>query len=171
MPAIRPANFWREPSHWVSLACRLVLGVVLLWAGASKVADLETSVTAVRAFQLLPFALTRPVGYVLPVAELLVGCAIVIGLFTRWAALIGGLLMVAFMIGLASVWARGISIDCGCFGGGGEIAAEQAIKQYPLDLARDLGLLLTAAWLVWRPGRLASLDAWLFPPLDRPAAD
>ncbi|MDR1387640.1 MAG: DoxX family membrane protein [Propionibacteriaceae bacterium] len=171
MPSPHGASPWRDPFGWVSLACRLVLGVVLFWAGAAKLTDLEASVTAVRAFQILPFDLTRPVGYVLPVAEALIGAAIVIGLFTRWTALIGGLFMVAFIIGLASVWARGISIDCGCFGGGGAIAAEQALKQYPIDLARDAGLLATSAWLVWRPGRLASLDAWLFPPLDRPRTD
>ena len=45
-----------------------------------------------------------------------------------------------FIVAIASVWYRGISIDCGCFGGGGEVDASQT--QYPAEIARDLGLLL-----------------------------
>ncbi len=44
----------------------------------------------------------------------------------------------AFIIGIASVWARGITIDCGCFGGGGYDA--DAASQYPWEIARDVGL-------------------------------
>ena len=58
-------------------------------------------------------------------------------------------LFVAFIIGIASVWARGINIDCGCFGGGG--ADPDAASQYPWEIARDVGLL--AASLV--PGLAA----------------
>ena len=57
--------------------------------------------------------------------------------------------MVVFILGIASAWARGLSIDCGCFGQGGTIAAAQT--QYPQEIARDVGLLACAAWLVAQP--------------------
>ncbi len=51
-------------------------------------------------------------------------------------------------------------IDCGCFGGGGEIGAKSTT--YPLDIARDALFALAGAWLWWRPRTLASLDRYLF---------
>jgi uncharacterized membrane protein YphA (DoxX/SURF4 family) len=142
------------------LLARLIVGVVLIWAGALKVTSPAVSARAVNAFQILPYDVARYVGYALPLVELLIGLMLVFGLFTRLAAVVGGLLMVAFIIGIASAWARGLSIDCGCFGGGGTIAAAQT--QYPLDIMRDLGVAACAAWLVVRPRTAYSLDHRLF---------
>ena len=74
----------------------------------------------------------------------------------RMSALLGTLLMLAFVIGIASAWARGLSIDCGCFGGGGTIGAEQTA--YPFELSRDVALTLAGAWLVRRPHTAYGLD-------------
>jgi hypothetical protein len=78
---------------------------------------------------------------------------------------VSGLLFVAFIIGIASVWARGLSIDCGCFGGGGYDA--DAASKYPWEIARDVGLLLLSAYLVWQGRTRLALDNLLFP--DRAA--
>jgi uncharacterized membrane protein YphA (DoxX/SURF4 family) len=94
---------------------RLVLGGVLLVAGALKVTNLGQSALAVRAYQLLPYDLAGYVGYALPVIEIIVGLLLVLGLFTRPSAIGGSLLMLAFVVGIASAWARGLAIDCGCF--------------------------------------------------------
>lgn len=147
---------------WIGLICRLALGIVLVVAGGIKLPALEQSVLAVRGYQILPYELAVFVGYALPMIEVLVGVLLIIGLFTRWASLIGGLLMLAFIIGISQAWARGISIDCGCFGGGGEVAWDVAVRGYILDLIRDVALLLAAAWGVWRPHSKLGLDAKLF---------
>ena len=86
---------------------------------------------------------------------------LVLGLFTRFSAVVGGFLMVVFIIGIASAWSRGLSIDCGCFGKGGTIAASQT--QYPQEIARDVGLLACALWLTVRPRTAVSLERLLFP--------
>jgi uncharacterized membrane protein YphA (DoxX/SURF4 family) len=155
----------RLPGGWrrtdlIGLLARLIVGVVLIWAGAAKVTSPALSARAVRAFQILPYDFAGYVGYALPVVEILVGLLLVIGLFTRLSATVGGLLMVAFIIGIASAWARGLTIDCGCFGGGGTIAAAQT--QYPRDILRDVGVAACAAWLVARPRTAYSLDQRLF---------
>jgi len=144
----------------IGLLARLIVGVVLIWAGAAKLTSPALSARAVRAFQILPYDFAGYVGYALPVVEILVGLLLAIGLFTRLSATVGGLLMVAFIIGIASAWARGLTIDCGCFGGGGTIAAAQT--QYPRDILRDVGVAACAAWLVARPRTAYSLDQRLF---------
>lgn len=152
----------RDAAAWIGLAARLVLAVVWLWAGGAKLFHLDESVQAVRGYQILPYQVALVVGYALPMLEVLLGLLLLAGLLTRWAGAASALLLLAFIIGIASAWARGLSIDCGCFGGGGQITAEEAARKYPWEIARDTGLLLLGLWLVWRPRTRFSLDEWLF---------
>lgn len=146
-------------AQWVTLLTRVGLAVVLGYAGFIKVLDPLTSARAVRAYQLLPESVVTPVGYGLPFLEIVLALLLLLGVATRYVGIAGGLVMVAFIIAIASVWARGISIDCGCFGGGGQIAPGQT--EYGLDILRDVGLVLLGAWTaVFPPGRFA-LDRWL----------
>lgn len=144
----------------VGLLARLILGAVFIGAGALKVSSPAASAMAVRAYQILPYDFAGYLGYALPVAEIVVGLLLVAGLLTRAAALFGGLLMLAFAIGIISAWARGLNIDCGCFGGGGTIGAAQT--HYGTEVLRDIGLAACAAWLVARPRTAYSLDHRLF---------
>ncbi len=80
------------------------------------------------------------------------------GLFTRWAALGTALLMVGFIIGISSVWIRGYNIDCGCFGGGGDITGAGKNGRYTAEILRDLLFAGMAVWLVAWPTTKLSLD-------------
>lgn len=151
--------------NWIGLVARLVVGGVWIAAGVLKVFDPDASVRAVRAYQLLPEAIVPTVGYLLPVVEIVVGVCLVLGVLVRPSAVVSGLLFVGFIVGIASVWSRGLEIDCGCFGGGG--AVEGAAEKYPGEIARDAGLLLLSAWLVWRPQSRYDLASLLFPNRER----
>ena len=171
MPHV-PSIAGRSLFEWITLACRLVLGGVLVYAGAIKLPDLESSVLSVRLYDLPGlfgnpdlFWWTRPVGYAQPILEVVVGVMLIAGLFTRWSAVLGALAMAVFIFGIASVWARGISIDCGCFGSGKEISAEEALRTYPWDIARDIGLLACGAWAAWKPRSPFAVDNWLLAPV------
>lgn len=141
---------------WAATALRLLLAGVLAVAGALKLPDPAESVRAVRAYRLLPEAVVPLVGYGLPLLEIAVAVLLVLGLLTRWAAVVTALLMLAFCVGIASAWARGLAIECGCFGGGGQVAASKT--HYLPDLLRDGGLLVAAVLLVVRPASRLALD-------------
>lgn len=144
---------------WVSLVIRLVLATVMLVSGLTKISDLPASVRAVRAYELLPEALVPLAGYGLPVAELILAFLLAAGLLTRLSAVAFCTLMLVFLGGIISAWARGLSIDCGCFGGGGPIAPDQT--QYLQDIVRDTALLLLAVLLVRWPRSRFALDGAL----------
>lgn len=146
----------------VGLVARLVVGGVWLVAGVLKLPDPAESVRAVRAYRLLPEAVVPAVGHLLPVLEVVVGLCLLLGLLTRVSATVSVLMLAAFVVGIASAWARGLSIDCGCFGGGAS-STQDAASAYPWDIARDVGLLLLSAWLVWRPRTRWALDRRLLP--------
>jgi uncharacterized membrane protein YphA (DoxX/SURF4 family) len=134
----------------VGVVCRLVLGGVWLVAGLLKLPDPAANVRAARAYRLLPESVVPAVGHGLPILEILLGGCLILGLVTRVAAVVSAVLLTAFVVGIGSAWARGLSIECGCFGGGAGPSAN-ASAAYPWDIARDVGLLLAAGWLAWRP--------------------
>ena len=144
----------------VGLLARLFLGAVLVVAGLLKVGHPLTSQRAVQAYDLLPLGLAGVVGLALPFLEIVLGVLLVLGLFTRPVAVVSTLLMVAFVVGIAQAWARGLTIDCGCFGGGGQVGANDTA--YPQEIARDASFAAAGVWLAWRPASLASLDRLLF---------
>ncbi len=147
--------------RWAGLTARLVVGGVWIWAGALKLPDPGASVTAVRAYQLLPLSVADAVGRLLPMLEVVVGVCLVLGLLTRLSAAVSAVLQVAFIVGIASVWARGIAISCGCFGTGGP--DPDAFSKYPWEIARDVGLLALSLLLVWLRRTPYALDNVLFP--------
>lgn len=149
-----------EAAGIVALACRLLLAGVWLYAGVSKVGDLDASIRAVKAYQLLPSTVAELVGAALPLFEIMLGLLLLAGMATRLAAAVSALLLVAFVVGIVSAWARGLRIDCGCFGGGGELAADES-PEYWLELSRDLVFLAATAVLLRWPRTRWSLDGWL----------
>jgi uncharacterized membrane protein YphA (DoxX/SURF4 family) len=146
---------------WLGLVARLVVGGVWIVAGWLKLPYPAESVRAVRAYRLLPEAVVPAVGYALPVVEIAIGVLLVVGLGTRVAAAASALLQIAFVVGISAAWARGIQIECGCFGGGGATAAGATAK-YPWDIARDVGLAIMSIAIAWWPGTRLRLETLLF---------
>ncbi len=112
-----------------------------------------------RAYSLLPEGLVGPVALVLPWFEIALAVLLLVGLATRAAAVMSALLMAAFIAGVASAAARGLSIDCGCFGGGGAVAPGET--RYTEEIVRDAVFLLMAVHLVWRPTSPFSVDGFI----------
>lgn len=143
----------------ITLLARLLLGGVLLVAGGLKVTKPTDSANAVAAYKLLPTNLAHLIGYALPWLEVAIALLLIIGIMVRPAAIAGGLIMVIFIGAIASAWTRGLIIDCGCFGGGGELdpsLASQVHRTYFTEIMRDLALALTAIYLYFFPyGKLS----------------
>ena len=141
---------------WITLLARLILGGVLLVAGALKVGNLQKSAMAVRAYELLPTTIANFLGYVLPWLEIGLGLLLILGVAVSISGLFGAIIMFAFIIAIAQAWARGLSIDCGCFGGGGPINPDQT--KYLSEIIRDIGLFGVGIFLYYFPKGRFALD-------------
>lgn len=140
----------------VGTLVRLGLAAVWLVSGAVKVADPIQTAVAVDAYDVLPGTVVPVVAAVLPIFELALGALLLVGAGTRVAAVVSALVLLVLLAGLGQAWARGLSIDCGCFGGGGAVAPGEAA--YGTELVRDLGFLVLAGWLILRPRTWFALD-------------
>ncbi|WP_084248364.1 MauE/DoxX family redox-associated membrane protein [Williamsia muralis] len=137
---------WR---YVVSVPVRIGLAAVWLIAGGIKAVDPDQSEIAVKAYHLFPDSTAYAVSLVLPMAEIALGLLLLIGLAVRPAAIASAVLLVLLIAAIVSVWARGYTIDCGCFGGGGE--ADVSWRNYLTEILRDVGFLALAAWLIVFP--------------------
>lgn len=139
---------------------RLGLAVVWLVAGLPKVGDINQNYLAVRAYELFPATVSRLIGGVQPFVEIALGVLLLVGIGVRLVSVISALILLAYIAGIIQAWARGLSIDCGCFSGGGQVATGDT--RYPVDIARDVGFVAMATWLAVRPRSLLALDTVFF---------
>ena len=139
----------------VGTVARLGLAAVWLVSGVLKALDPDMTYVAVRSYDVLPRAGVAVVAAVLPWLEIALGLLLLAGVATRLLAAASAGLLLVFVAGVTQAWARGLSIDCGCFGGGGAVAPGETA--YGLELLRDLGFLLLAGWLVVRPQTLGAV--------------
>jgi uncharacterized membrane protein YphA (DoxX/SURF4 family) len=151
----------REWLPWVGLAVRLTAAGIWLAAGVSKIVELDTFRSQVAKYDVLPHALVTPFAYALPFVEIGIGVYLALGLFVRAAAAVACVLMVIFVIAHAQAWARGLVLDCGCFG---SITSQQVgFWSIVRDAALGIPSLIV---LLWPPRRL-SVDAALLGRPDR----
>ena len=141
---------------WFGLVARLTLGGVLFAAGYLKVGKADESQMAVRAYEMLPIPVANLLGLFLPFVEVVIGALLILGALTRVMAALGGFTMFVFVIAIAQAWARGLNIDCGCFGGGGAVAPGET--KYFQEILRDIGLVFLAGYLIRYPLTKFSLD-------------
>ena len=156
-PAAHPAprSRWEAVQPWLTLACRVGLAAVLVFAAVSKFPP-ALSVQAVEAYDLFPVEIAMLIGYTLPLFELALAVLLLAGLATRYVGAVSAILMVLFIAGIVSAMARGLNIDCGCFGGGGQV--DPGETTYGLSIARDIAFAAMGAFIAARPRSPFALD-------------
>ncbi len=105
-------------ARWLELAMRLVLGAVFIYAGCVKIGDPQALADSIASFQILPRALIVPLALGLSPFEIASGVLVVVGWPRRIGALAVLIVTSVFCVALGSALARGIIVDCGCFGVG-----------------------------------------------------
>jgi len=150
---------WHLVQPWISLLVRLAMGIIMIAAAVPKMLDVDESVRAVRAYRLLPEVFVPFVGTALPYFEFVFGLVLIAGVFVRWSAILWLALMAAFVFGVAWAWAKGYSIDCGCFGGGGDVP--EGTTDYPGHMLERAGFVALGVFLLVFPRTTLSLDAWM----------
>lgn len=126
-----------NPRRIVMLVLRIVLGAVWLYAAYTKLREpWMLFAMSIDAYKLLPEWAVLTVARTLPWLELAIGLLLLGGLLLRYVSVLGAAILGVFFTAMLAAHARGLGIDCGCFGSGEAISG--------LTLARD-GSLVAAS--------------------------
>ena len=117
---------------------QIVVGVIFLFAALPKIGDLGSFALQLHNYRMMPVALENLMAMTLPWIELVIALALLLGIYARSGAVLSAGLMGVFLLAIGQAVARGLDIDCGCFGT--TDAAEVGFTK----LAEDVGFLALA---------------------------
>jgi putative oxidoreductase len=100
----------------VLLAFRLIVGGVFVWAAVLKIRDPLGFAQNIANYRVVGDAIAFWTALVLPWIELAAGAFLIVGLWRRTSALLISMMLAGFIVLVAVTVARGIDVDCGCFG-------------------------------------------------------
>ena len=120
------------------LVAQIGIALVFLAAALGKIADPAAFARQISHFRLLPFGLENLLAIMLPWIELLAALALLLRYRPRAGAVVTAGLMGLFVFVVAAAVARGLDIECGCFG------TSDASRVGTAKLIENVGLLALA---------------------------
>lgn len=140
---------------WMCVPLRLILGGLFAFAAYNKLVPKGEGATSsgpqgftwtIKAFKLgLPDWAVLTSTFTMPWIEIVAGVLLIVGIWTRGAALVIGALLAVFIVLLLSVLARELNVDCGCFG---DLSPFCPPKVGWCHIVQDVGMLAAAAAIV-----------------------
>ena len=112
MSALR--NFFRSPT--TIRVCQIAIGVMMAWAGLAKIGDLHGFAEQLHNFRMMPVPIENLIAMSLPWVELVAALALIFGVRARAGAILSAVLLAGFTAAVFLAMARGLDIECGCFG-------------------------------------------------------
>lgn len=152
------------------LPLRLALGGLFVFAAFTKITDPQEFVFNLNAYGVFDEEahehMIKVLGFAIPWAEMVVGVALVLGVWARGAAALLAVQLFAFSLGILNVIASGKTLSCGCFGGFNLVCTGDVGWCH---FTRNVILFTLSVLLAWRGAGVASIDGVLTRP--RPELD
>lgn len=122
--------------HYLVWAARLCVAGLFVYAGLLKVVNPSAFLADIENYRLLPYGVAVATALYLPFVEITAGIGMLVAPLRREAVLLLGSMLIVFIVAIASAWARGLDITCGCFGG-----SQDEPASYTWLIFRDLLIL------------------------------
>jgi len=131
-----------DRKSWIERLLGWGFGLLLIYASWGKIFNPLDFARAVENYRVVGYSLSLYTAAFLPMLEFLTGLLLLAGVWKDAASLVNLCLMAVFLILVAQAAARGLDIECGCFG-----SESQTIG--PLKLAENI-LYALLAFILWR---------------------
>ena len=130
-------------NKYLLVTIRIILAFTFIYAAILKIAEPGDFGQAIANYKLLPDSLINILAVILPWVEISAGLLLLFGVAVKENSLIISGMLIVFIIAIAISLARGLNIDCGCFGtvNGNEIGL--------IKLLQNIGLLAIGIILIF----------------------
>jgi putative oxidoreductase len=138
---------FKKANHmkYLTLLARLLIGVIFVYASVYKIWAPTEFAVSIRNYMIIPVAWSNIIAVALPWIELGAGALLILGIFTRPAALLITGMLVVFLGAIIYAYSIGLDIDCGCFSS----AASSQGRITPFNLVLDSTLVIISIFIVF----------------------
>lgn len=138
-------------NSFLLLVIRLFFGFIFIFAAVTKIADPAGFSQSIYNYKLMPDFSINFLAIAFPWIELVTGILLVFGIAVKEnSAILTGLLVV-FIIAISISMARGLNIECGCFG------TIEGSKVGLMKILENVGLLILGLILIKFDSKFLSL--------------
>ena len=133
----------------ISFIARFGMAWVWIDAGVHKLGKTLDMTQAIKGYGIFTPEWAGYLATVIGPLEVIGGVLLLLGLFLRRSSIVATIVLLLFMVGIAQAWARGLDIDCGCFGY--DTQNPDRGMDYAKTLLRDAAYLFLTVWTIKRP--------------------
>ena len=133
----------------ISFIARFGMAWVWIEAGVHKLGKTLDMTQAIKGYGIFTPEWAGYLATVIGPLEVIGGVLLLLGLFLRRSSIVATIVLQLFMVGIAQAWARGLDIDCGCFGY--DAQNPDRGMDYAKTLLRDAAYLFLTVWTIKRP--------------------
>jgi uncharacterized membrane protein YphA (DoxX/SURF4 family) len=111
------------------LLSRLFLGAIFVYAAYAKLREpWQIFAMNINSYNVLPLAMAEAAARVIPWLEMLLGLVLISGLWLRVSGTVASAVLLTFIVLMVRAYAKGMHIDCGCFGSGEQISWKTLLR-------------------------------------------
>ncbi|WP_425292307.1 MauE/DoxX family redox-associated membrane protein [Corynebacterium mayonis] len=123
------------------------MAYIWISAGMSKIGVHMDVTQTIKAYEIFTPAWSDYLARIIGPLEIAGGLLLLLGIKLRWSGWLSIGVLLLFMVGLYSAWARGLVIDCGCFSPGESDTGTNILA----TLGRDALYVLITLIMIYRP--------------------
>lgn len=139
-------------NKYLLLSIRIFLGFIFVFAAITKVSDPIGFSQSIYNYKLMPDFTINFLAIAFPWIELVAGILLIFGIAVKENSAILSSLLFVFIIAIIISIARGLNIDCGCFG------TVEGSKVGLLKILENFGLLIIGLILMKFDSKFLSLS-------------
>ncbi len=103
--------------YWVELSASILLGIVFITSGVGKLLGQSAFFLSMSSSAVLPLVFATIIAAWLPWVELILGVSLIVGVLSRFAALLSSVLAIDLIIYNTWMISHGLAYEpCGCLG-------------------------------------------------------
>ncbi len=111
------------------VAARLILGFIFLYAAYVKLRDpWQLFAMSIDSYQVLPLNMVEMAAHAIPWLEFALGAMLISGIWLRISGTMVSLILLTFFGLMVRAYAKGMQINCGCFGPGEVISWKTLLR-------------------------------------------